>query len=280
MNHEEWSTAVIPKVTGTWNLHRIFGDKNESGLDFFILMSSIGGLRGSPGQSNYAAANTFLNAFSEYRHSMGLPASVINLGVVEEVGFVARTPLAIERYQSQGAQTLGQQEVLDVMHLAIVNKHPSQSSDRNITQLNPGVITKQTNERKPFRDDVSIRLLHSQNSASQNTANSSDIDNKLKEFLSLAASDSSVLSHPSSLELLINEIRRLFASLLSLPEQDFDVTKPIASLGVDSLISTEIRRWWRRHLGLEISVLKITNAGSVTQLGESALKELGDRFRQ
>ncbi|KAL9630961.1 MAG: hypothetical protein Q9204_004461 [Flavoplaca sp. TL-2023a] len=41
------------------------------------------------GQANYAAANTFLDAFVLYRHFFGLPASVLDIGVMEHIGFVS-----------------------------------------------------------------------------------------------------------------------------------------------------------------------------------------------
>ncbi|KAJ4338021.1 hypothetical protein N0V95_008172 [Ascochyta clinopodiicola] len=45
---------------------------------------SVSGLMGQFGQANYAAANCFLDAFAQYRHAQGLPASAIDLGVAED----------------------------------------------------------------------------------------------------------------------------------------------------------------------------------------------------
>jgi NAD(P)-dependent dehydrogenase (short-subunit alcohol dehydrogenase family) len=55
MNYEQWRAAMDPKVQGTWNVHEVFGDS----LDFFILLSSSGGIIGSFSQGNYCAGNTF-----------------------------------------------------------------------------------------------------------------------------------------------------------------------------------------------------------------------------
>ena len=41
-------------------------------------------------QPNYAAANTSLDAFVLYRHSLGLPASVLDSGVMEDIRFVSK----------------------------------------------------------------------------------------------------------------------------------------------------------------------------------------------
>lgn len=69
MTYNQWRAAVDPKVTGTWNLHEVFGDA----LDFFILFSSSGGIIGSFSQGNYCAGNTFQDALARYRAGMGLP---------------------------------------------------------------------------------------------------------------------------------------------------------------------------------------------------------------
>ncbi|KKA22694.1 Fatty acid synthase, partial [Rasamsonia emersonii CBS 393.64] len=74
MAFSNWVAANAPKVTGTWNLHKRF--KEEKSLDFFVLASSMVTIVERPGQGNYSAANTFLEAFSQYRQALSLPASV------------------------------------------------------------------------------------------------------------------------------------------------------------------------------------------------------------
>ncbi|KAH9891384.1 KR domain-containing protein [Xylariomycetidae sp. FL2044] len=81
MTFANWKTAVDPKVQGTWNLHNAV----PSDLDFFVLVSSLGGIIGQLGQANYASASTFLDAFVQYRHRSGLVASVIDVGVMGDV---------------------------------------------------------------------------------------------------------------------------------------------------------------------------------------------------
>ncbi|KAL8737061.1 MAG: hypothetical protein Q9181_002058 [Wetmoreana brouardii] len=85
---EEYHTAIYGKVHGTWTLDRISLEQSQP-LDFFTLLSSISGIVGKKGQSNYSAANTFLDAFASYRHSLGLGANAVDLGLIEDVGYVA-----------------------------------------------------------------------------------------------------------------------------------------------------------------------------------------------
>ena len=68
-----------PKVYGAWNLHHATADQP---LDWFCLFSSAAALVGSPGQGAYAAANSWLDAFTQWRRTQGLPATAIAWGAV------------------------------------------------------------------------------------------------------------------------------------------------------------------------------------------------------
>ena len=57
--------------------------------DFFTMLSSISGVVGQRGQANYAAANVFLDSFTIYRRKLGLAADVIDLGAIEDVGYMS-----------------------------------------------------------------------------------------------------------------------------------------------------------------------------------------------
>lgn len=54
------------------------------------------GIGGQGGQANYAIANTFLDAFVEYRNSLGLLASVLDIGAMEDMGHLCQHSSILE----------------------------------------------------------------------------------------------------------------------------------------------------------------------------------------
>ncbi|MFE2753904.1 type I polyketide synthase [Actinosynnema sp. NPDC059335] len=72
---ERLDAVLRPKVTTAWHLHRLVPDAHH------VHFSSIAATVGGPGQANYAAANTFLDAVAHFRVANGHPSTSIAWGL-------------------------------------------------------------------------------------------------------------------------------------------------------------------------------------------------------
>merc|ERR1712054_760878 len=97
---ERFEKVFLPKVNGAWNLHECTMAMNIE-LDFFVFFSSIASLLGSPGQSNYAAANAALDGLAHYRRSLGLAGVSIQWGAWTAAGMAAEHD-TVARLEAQG----------------------------------------------------------------------------------------------------------------------------------------------------------------------------------
>ena len=80
---KKFSNVLNPKVTGTWILDHLTRDDN---LDFFVLFSSVATFLMNPGQTDYTAANAYLDSYCEYRNRQGKRTLAVNWVTWKETG--------------------------------------------------------------------------------------------------------------------------------------------------------------------------------------------------
>ena len=288
MTFEDWSTTVSPKVEGAWNLHKVL----PKDIDFFISTSSVSGILGNAHQANYAAANAFLDAFVQYRHSQGLCASVLDVGVVADIGYVSRNLTIKENLRAKGLHLLHEQDILDALHWAILHSHPSAQRNPGDSRFVPtsqlalglstDAILANTGRHNPWKQDARLVIYHNagaSNSSSNKSNSNSRSSDQLKQFISTLEANPSLLNSRAALELLTREIGNTIYTFMLQPIEDLDVTQPLTALGVDSLVTIEIRNWMRKNMaGVEFSTLEIQGARTVEGLGALAVQGLKNKF--
>ncbi|MBB5101297.1 type I polyketide synthase [Streptomyces spectabilis] len=114
---ERIGTVFRPKVDAAWHLHELTAGL---GLSAFVLFSSASGVFGAPGQGNYAAANTFLDALAQHRRAQGLPAASLAWGLWETSGGMAGSldETDVRRITSGGATPIAPAEGLALFDAA------------------------------------------------------------------------------------------------------------------------------------------------------------------
>lgn len=118
MDNATWHAGLVQKIQGTWNLHNALEGKDAE-LDFFLMLSSITGSVGTATESNYCAANSFLDAFGSYRRRRGLPAVALGLGMISEVGFLHENPETEAALLRKGVHPFTEAELLQIIDISL-----------------------------------------------------------------------------------------------------------------------------------------------------------------
>ena len=270
MKYSQYLAATRPKISGTRNLHIC----SPSSLEFFVLLSSGTGICGSRSQANYAAGNTFQDAFAAYRTKQDLPATVIDLGVVLEVGWAAENAEAGERFTKLGLIGIHEQEVHALLASAITGRVGGGDETRIpaqiMTGLGTGVSTEDNDGDKRFwmRDArfSHLRYIDRQAAISSKGGGSNDTE-RLQTVLA------DVTSLTAAADLVGDALAAKLAKLLMMPVKDLDTGKPVSTLGVDSLVAVEVRHWVFRECKADVSIFDILRNMPLTALaGKIAAK--------
>ncbi|EFY94490.2 polyketide synthase [Metarhizium robertsii ARSEF 23] len=286
MSFEDWNTAVKPKVRGTWHLHEAISDNKE--LEFFVLLSSCSGIVGQWGQANYAAANTFLDAFVHFRHGQGLVASVIDLGVMGDVGFVSQNHDLLENLGRMGMRILREQNLLDALVLALRASRPtqvatgqlgSQPGNTCMTYRSPGQVLLGLNttvpissplSRVPWRRDARMSIHHNLEVLSNNGGKQTS---PLRD--SLRANLAPLTNNTDRTATIACALTAALANFLIKDENDIPLDRPLEHLGIDSLVAMEVRNWIRQQIGVELSTISIVQSPSLFHLAEDIRLRMG-----
>ena len=115
MDAERFRRVLDAKLAGAVTLHRATLDDP---IEHFVMFSSAAALFGTPGQSNYAAANGALDALAQYRRGQGLPALSVNWGPWAEAGMAHTVDSGVERlWAAMGIRAIAPKSAFDTLEL-------------------------------------------------------------------------------------------------------------------------------------------------------------------
>ncbi|KAI1488819.1 hypothetical protein F5X96DRAFT_684632 [Biscogniauxia mediterranea] len=284
MSYEEWSACVAPKVRGTWALH---GATEGLPLDFFLLFSSLSGATGQPGQANYAAANTFLDAFVQFRAGRGLPCSAVDIGAIEGAGYLSENEALLKKMQGTGWRALSERELFWGLERAILcalrQKNDATTTTTALAAIESGrdfvdphnfllgiapvVPLSSPDASARHRRDRRMAVYHNA-SGNETSSSSSSSEGGLAALIAAGKENPALFKGADAATLIARETGKKIFSLLLKTDEEPDITVGLSELGMDSLIAIDMRTWWRQTLGFDISVLEMLAMGTLEALGK------------
>ncbi|MBA2681884.1 MAG: SDR family NAD(P)-dependent oxidoreductase, partial [Ktedonobacteraceae bacterium] len=233
LDAQQFVSVLAPKVSGTWNLHQL--TLNEP-LKFFVLFSGGASIIGSPGQGNYASANSFLDGMAYYRHHLGLPALSINWGPWSDVGLAAQQANRGESMALHGFINIVPQQGTSALERLL--RYGDRATQVAVLPLN----VRQLRQSYPALAQASFfkRIVERQVSEA---VHHNDVP--LRQELLAAKIE-------ERRNLLESHLQAQVAQVIRIAPDRIDTHVALNVMGLDSLMSLEIRNRFENSLGLTL----------------------------
>lgn len=251
---KDFEIALRPKYQGTLNVCDAFYHTN---LDFFINLSSLCGIVGTLGQSNYAAGGTYQDMFTHAQVSAGRNNFItIDLPLIKSTYSV--TQEHTQSLKRQGIQLLPIEDALPVLDYVMSGKAFKDGNH----QIAFGLEIQAFIDQAKHGGRIPPLLSHVTSDRGRGLSNHADQQKEQthEENIALATSVDEVES------LTFLAVRDKIASLTALDTQELDLNPPIANLALDSLVATEIKNWITNTLRAPVQISDIMDAQSIRSL--------------
>jgi hypothetical protein len=269
MSLEDWHKVLAPKVQGTINLHEAL---LHLPLDFFVMTSSTLGIAGASTQSNYAAANAFLDSMARHRWSLGLEACSIALGMIVGVGHMETHPEVKEIFQQRNVYGIPEDEFLKMMEMACrprgsiatLSKHDVLSVAHMITGMEPSKLANSGIQPSWLNDPrfSEIRAAIDKSTTTKTTDASDKHATSTTSTLTAALATKDPAATRLALQhLILSHFSKLV--MVSVEKLTSLLRRPLADFGMDSMIVADLRNWAWRELKVDVAFMVLLE-GSVT----------------
>ncbi|MDZ7309484.1 MAG: amino acid adenylation domain-containing protein, partial [candidate division KSB1 bacterium] len=241
---QDWARfhrVLAPKLKGASNLHELTLDDP---LDFFVMFSSAASVLQAAGQSNYAAANAFLDQLAHYRRHHGLPALTINWGPWSEAGMAVVAGGKRDRQRrSAGLQSLTPRQGLRALELLMT--HPA-AAQVTVLRMDWNQFARQLGHH---RLPPLLRDLLSTPPAATATTSSGDTTRPLDQFRKLPAEQRRAF--------IATYLQETLGRILGIAAAEITPARSIFELGVDSLMAMELANYLQRDFDYQLSVREV-----------------------
>ncbi|KXX73069.1 putative polyketide synthase 5 [Madurella mycetomatis] len=87
------------------------------------MLSAIFGVVGTASQANYTAGNSLRDTFAQYWHSLGLAAHTVNVGIVDNIGYMSEHQALTDRMRSQSQLSgISERQLHDILRWSILQQ--------------------------------------------------------------------------------------------------------------------------------------------------------------
>ncbi|MBP8532317.1 SDR family NAD(P)-dependent oxidoreductase [Streptomyces sp. MK37H] len=251
---ERVSAVLRAKVDAAWNLHEL-----TAGMDLsaFVLFSSAAGVLGAAGQSNYAAANVFLDGLASWRRAQGLPGVSLAWGLWAQASGMTRhlEQGDLRRVSRSGLVPLSSEEGLELFDAGVTSGQAVVIP----TRLDLGALRAQGAALPAvFRAVVPDSPVRRAAGAAKSEAG--DQSTQLRQRLA-------GLSEAETEEALLELVRTLAAAVLGFGSpNDVDTSHEFMEMGFNSLTAVEFRNQLAAVTGLRLNTTVVFDFPSPTEL--------------
>ncbi|ORW85804.1 type I polyketide synthase [Mycobacterium sherrisii] len=242
------------KVDGAWNLHELTRDRD---LSAFVLFSSMAGIVGSPGQGNYAAANSFLDALAAARRAQGLPGLSVAWGLWEQAsGMTAHLDERDKARMSRiGLAPMATEQALRLLDAAMLTEQPTMVAAR----IDAGALADNSASLPPLLSQLVTRPIR--RIIDDSETSSASMTSLVARLQGLSAGQRHVE--------LVELVCRNAATVLGRPNAgDINAGSVFQDLGFDSLTAVELRNRLKTATGLTLSPTLIFDYPTPAALAE------------
>ena len=256
-NEEKLVTTLRPKVDAAWNLHEL---TLGADLSAFVLFSSAAGIMGGPGQSNYAAANSYLDALAQHRKDLGLPATSVAWGVwAEKSGMTEHLDEAdIARMARSGMRPIEIDEGMGMFDDAVGGDHPVLLG----VPLDSGALRRAGGMVPPLFRGLAGKA--GKRAAAGGVTKDATLVDRL-----------AALTVDERDRVLVDLVRAQVAAVLGLADPSaVEPEKPFKEIGFDSLTSVELRNRVNGITGLKLAPTMVFDHPTPAALAEQIRTDL------
>ncbi|KAL9009887.1 MAG: hypothetical protein Q9173_005125 [Seirophora scorigena] len=258
-----WRRTIDPKVKGSLNLHEAVAALS---LDFFVLLSSTSGILGTPGQSNYAAANAYQDALALHRRAIGLPAVSLILPMIIGVGYVAENPEIEDSLLRKGIYGIQEDELLAGFEAAMRPQRGGTCKNASDAHLILGFEPRRL-ARSVAQGETTDAFWLDDRRFSTITAKMKRMSRSASDATGAGRSTGSVAadirlakhSRQEAVTVIATCVRERLVRLLNVDVEGIepDAARSVASYGLDSMIGTEFRSWLFKEFGAEFAYQRL-----------------------